>query len=203
MAGKPMLITSLQPFHSLGLLNQAIIVVTATEQAQFEDVLNPAFPDASFQFVHGGAERQDSVRNGLEALLPTTEIVLIHDAARPFVDAETVQASIDAAREYGAATVAVPSVDTILEVDDQAILQSTPPRERMWACQTPQSFRIELIRSAHEYAVRNDLKVTDDATLVCEMGHSVKMVLGTASNFKVTEPMDLRLAELILQEKLL
>ena len=202
LAGQPMIVRTLTRFAPLGLVDEAVIVVPPGCQDAFEAVLADAFPHATLQVVPGGAERQDSVDHGLAALDPRTGIVVIHDAARPFVSAESVQASIAAARECGAATVAIPSVDTILQGDGEAYLERTPDRRRMWACQTPQTFRVDVIREAHRHARTHGFVGTDDASLVRRIGGRVKLVMGTPLNLKVTTPTDLVFAEAAIREGL-
>lgn len=202
LAGVPMLVRTLRRFSPLGLLECAVVVVPAGQRALFEDVLGAAFPEGGISLVEGGAERQESVRLGLDALDAGTGVVVIHDAARPFVSLESVRASIEAAAAHGAATVAVPAVDTMLQADREDFLEATPERALLWACQTPQTFQVGVIREAHAHARREGLQATDDATLVRLAGGRVKLVMGTPLNFKVTNPADLALAELVERENL-
>lgn len=200
--GRPLLARTLDRFKTLGLIEGAVIVVPPDQHQIFQDALAQAFPATSFQLVSGGAERQFSVLNGLAALEPDTEIVVIHDAARPFVRHESVLASIVAAQEWGAATVAVPAIDTILQADGDDCLEDTPDRRRLWACQTPQSFRVDVIKQAHKWACAHEYAGTDDATLVRLIGGKVKLVMGSTLNFKVTTPTDLALARLVISQGL-
>ncbi len=202
VGGEPLLVRTLKRFQSLELLDGAVIVVTPDTRAAFEDALRQAFPGLRFAVVPGGAERQISVSNGLERLDPDTDIVVIHDAARPFIGEDSVRRSIASAAECGAATVAIPSVDTILQGDADAFLVDTPDRAFLWQCQTPQTFRVEVIRSAHEAARSEGYLGTDDATLVRRMGGAVKLVMGAPLNFKITTPADLALAECVIREGL-
>lgn len=202
LGGKPLLALTLERFAALGLSARAVIAVPAPQQQLFETALREAWPDGELHIIPGGELRQDSVWNGLSALDPDTDIVVIHDAARPFVAPESIQASIDAAAAYGAATVAIPSVDTILVGDKDGFLVSTPERARLWACQTPQTFRVGVIREAHRQARAQGFTATDDASLVRRVGGRVKLVLGTPLNFKITTPFDLAMAQLVLEEGL-
>lgn len=195
----PLLVRTLERFAPLGLLDGAVVTHPAGYREDFTACLRAAFPAASFSLVEGGAERQASVWNGLCALDAATAIVVIHDAARPFVGGEAVMASCEAARSSGAATVAIPCSDTILEADAGGYLLETPERSRLWVCQTPQTFRVGVIKGAHEYARSHGLCVTDDATLVRRAGGIVKLVLGSPLNLKVTTPEDLVLAELLIR----
>ncbi|MFW6158228.1 MAG: 2-C-methyl-D-erythritol 4-phosphate cytidylyltransferase [Planctomycetota bacterium] len=149
--------------------------------------------------VAGGGRRQDSVARGLAALRPEIELVLIHDAVRPFVPRRAIDASIRAAAEHGAAIVAMPVPDTVKSVHRRTAAQ-TVPRERLWGAQTPQVFRAELIRGALEAAAGDGFEATDDAQLVERLGAEVKVVRGSYTNFKITTPEHLRLAEALLAE---
>lgn len=202
IAGKPMLLRTLERFSGLGLVDGAIIVVPEGHENAFEQVLQAAFPAQRFSLVGGGPERQDSVANGLARLDEKTEIALIHDAARPFVTEDSIKASIEVAEDCGAATVAIPSTDTILMGDSADYLVETPARETLWACQTPQTFQTAVIRHAHEAARRGAYTATDDATLVRRDGGRVKLVMGSPLNFKITTPADLALAECVVKEGL-
>jgi len=199
LAGKSLLVHTLARFDPLGLLDDAVIVGPPTHRDEFFKQLNAEFPGYGFHWADGGSERQVSVCNGLDVLNADTEIVVIHDAARPFVTAEAVHASIAAARQYGAATVAIPAVDTILVGDNESFLVDTPDRSLLWACQTPQTFRVSVIREAHAKASKEDHLGTDDATLVLRTGGRVKLVLGSPLNFKVTTPEDRALAERVIE----
>lgn len=198
----PLLGLTLRRFAEFGLIDGAVIVVPGGHEAVFGEVLSASFPACAFCLVAGGAQRQESVRKGLDRLAPDTDIVVIHDAARPFVSPVSIRASIDAAAACGAATVAIPAVDTILEADHDAYLLSTPDRKRLWACQTPQTFQVDVIRGAHAWAREEGLVMTDDASLVRCAGQRVKLVEGTPLNFKITTQTDLALARRIVEESL-
>jgi 2-C-methyl-D-erythritol 4-phosphate cytidylyltransferase len=186
-------------FNELDLVRNCVITIAPQARAEFEDALRTHFPTLPVQLVEGGKERQDSVRNGLAALEPATTIVIIHDAARPFVSVESVRVSVDAAAKFGAATVAIPSIDTILVSDADANLLDTPDRKTLWACQTPQTFRVDVLRHAHEKALCAGFTGTDDASLVRRAGGKVKLVMGSPLNFKVTTPQDLALARCVIE----
>jgi 2-C-methyl-D-erythritol 4-phosphate cytidylyltransferase len=147
----------------------------------------------------GGQERQDSVKQGLDALSPGTEWVLVHDGVRPFVAPEQVVSCWHKALEQEAAVLAVPVKDTIKIVDIAGEIQSTPDRKSLWAIQTPQAFRVSLLQEAHDQAQREGFLGTDDAMLVERMGKPVHVVEGDYYNIKITTPEDLPWAEWILQ----
>lgn len=199
IGGTPLLVRTLARFLPLGYLAGAVLIVPPGWMNAFRDCVAEAFPRMDFVFVEGGPERQASVANGLARLDPDTELVIIHDAARPFVPASAVEASCAAAAECGASTVAIPCTDTILEADGHDFLLATPDRDRLWACQTPQTFRVPVIRAAHDAARRDGFLGTDDASLVRRMDGPVKLVMGSRFNLKVTTPADLALAELLIQ----
>lgn len=204
LCGKPLLIHTLQRFMDTGLLDQPVVIVVPPDaQPKFEAVLAAWLPTLRNRLTAGGAERQISVAHGLDMLEDTTEIVVIHDAARPFIAPEAILESIEAATIWGAATVAIPCIDTILVADANEHLESTPDRSRLWACQTPQTFRVEIIREAHRHATERNQWGTDDATLVRTMGRPVKLVRGAYLNFKVTTPSDLALAECVIERGLI
>lgn len=199
VAGRPLLARTLERMRASGCFDAPpVVTYPARHEAVFRQCLNEAGLDATL--IPGGAERQDSVRLALESLPPDTELVAIHDAARPFVPVASVEASLGAAREFGAATVAIPVTDTILEADNGAFLVNTPDRARLWACQTPQSFRYSVILEAHHRAAREGFLGTDDASLVRRMGGAVKLVMGHAHNIKITRPEDLTWARAIIEE---
>jgi 2-C-methyl-D-erythritol 4-phosphate cytidylyltransferase len=123
---------------------------------------------------------------------------VIHDAARPFIAVEIIDRSIAVAAEVGGALVALPARDTIKRVDQNGSVRETVPRENLWLAQTPQTFRVPLIREAHARALTEGVRATDDAALVERLGGQVKIVPGDPLNFKITTPDDLRLAEAIV-----
>ena len=142
----------------------------------------------------GGARRQDSVHRGLGAL-PPCQWVLVHDGARPCVSAELIRQGLSAAARCGAAVAAVPVNDTIKVISPDGLVQETPDRSTLWAVQTPQVFRRDILEEAHR-TERED--VTDDAAMVERLGYKVRVFQGAKANLKITTPQDLRLAELLL-----
>jgi 2-C-methyl-D-erythritol 2,4-cyclodiphosphate synthase/2-C-methyl-D-erythritol 4-phosphate cytidylyltransferase len=148
--------------------------------------------------VAGGAERCDSVRAGLDATTAEDEIVLVHDAVRPFVSADLIRRVVDAATEFGAALSGLPVKETI-KVVDQGYVAATPPRKALWGAQTPQGFCRDLVLRAHNTSAGGE--ATDDAMMVEALGHKVKMVAGDEANLKITTSSDLRWAERQLGEE--
>lgn len=199
--GVPLVAHTLRRFEALDLTNGAVVAVPSAARDQFEVAISQAYPDASITLIDGGAERQDSVENLLAAVRGGTELVIIHDAARPFVAETSIRETMEAAEAIGAATLATPCVDTILIADDAAMLQSTPERSGLWACQTPQIFRTDIIREAYSAAHDAGATYTDDASLVRAAGHAVRIVTGSAENFKITTPHDLAFATQKMREE--
>ncbi len=199
VAGVPLVVRTLRRFECVDLLEGAVVVAPPTHRETFQKVVSESFPGLGLRVVEGGAERQVSVAKGLDAFDEDTDLVAIHDAARPFIEEGAIREVIDAARTMGAATVATPCVDTILESDDGGMLAATPDRSRLWTCQTPQAFRLALIREAHKKARELGAWYTDDATLVRAGGHEVRIVAGPAGNIKITTESDLAFAEYLIR----
>ena len=198
VAGRPVIAHTWQLFNDAACVDEIILVVRDGMQSAFTELAEQFNFKKPFRLVAGGAERQDSVWNGLEALSPKTEIVAIQDAARPCTSEELIAATIAAAREDGAAVAAQPVTDTIKESDDGRLISRTLDRSRLWAVQTPQTFRVEVIRNAIATARRNNLVLTDD-TAACDLiGQKVRLVAWPMPNPKVTQPEDLAYVNLLL-----
>lgn len=198
--GIPILAHTLALFNNHPLVDH-IYVVSPVDEIPFcrrEIVSRLAF-DKVREVVAGGEERQDSVRNGLRSCdAQADDIVLIHDGVRPLFPARCLPEVIETTARVGACVVGMPVKDTIKEVDDHLIC-ATPDRGRLWQAQTPQGFRYALIRDAHERALADDWRGTDDASLVERLGLPVAMVAGSYRNIKITTPEDLILAEALLR----
>ncbi len=200
VCGIPLLIHTLRAITQSTLISKLILIIAPEREALCHDMLRLYGQfRVPLTVVHGGAERQDSVRLGLTALDPTSEIVAIHDAARPFLDREILDRSIETAVIYGGALVAVPTRDTIKRVGEEGTVVETLPRQQLWLAQTPQTFRVPLIREAHARALAEGVVVTDDAALLERLGKVVKIVPGSYRNFKITTPEDLQVAEALLR----
>jgi 2-C-methyl-D-erythritol 4-phosphate cytidylyltransferase len=199
VAGRPVVAHTWQRFDDADCIGEIILVVRQGRQRKFAELAAKFRFQKPFRIVTGGAERQDSVWNGLEALSPAAEIVAIQDAARPCTSGELIAATIEAARETGAAVAAQPVTDTIKESANGRLVQRTLDRSRLWAVQTPQTFRVEVIRRAISAARQKKLVFTDD-TAACELiGQPVRLVSGAQPNPKVTVPGDLPLIEMLLR----
>jgi len=175
------------------------MVVREGMQGVFDDLAKSHGFKKSFRLVAGGKERQDSVWNGLQAVSSASEIVAIQDAARPCSSQELIAATIKAAKETGAAVAAQPLNDTIKESEDGQVITKTLNRSKLWTVQTPQTFRVEVIRRALLAVREKGILVTDD-TAACELiGQPVKLVVSNLPNPKVTRPEDLPLIEVLLR----
>jgi 2-C-methyl-D-erythritol 4-phosphate cytidylyltransferase len=201
VAGRPVVAHTWQRFNDTPCLNEIILVVRDGMQTAFTELASRFQLQKPFRIVVGGAERQDSVWNGLEALSVTAEIVAIQDAARPCTSKELIAATVQAADETGAAVAAQPVTDTLKESTDGRLIERTLDRSKLWAVQTPQAFRVEVIRRALTEARRWRQVFTDD-TAACELiGQPVRLVSSIAPNPKVTVPGDLPFIEMLLQNK--
>jgi len=203
LAGKPILAHTLMVFQRCPLVDKIVVVAApGDEQACVQNVIIPYGIDKANQVVAGGETRQESVFNGLQKVSADTDMVMVHDCARPFVTADMIQNTLDAASECGAATVAVPVKDTIKAADDDSFVVSTLDRQRLWSIQTPQTFRYDLLLRAHLQAREKNIQATDDASLIEELGdHRVKLVMGDYQNIKITTPGDLTIASVILESR--
>ena len=152
------------------------------------------------QLVAGGATRQETVARALAEAPPGTEIVVVHDAVRPFIELEMIRRVVEAARKDGAAILGIPSVDTVKQIERQIIL-GTIPRERIVLAQTPQAFRYALIREAFDRAIADGFNGTDESSLVERLGHNVTVLMGSDRNIKITKPSDLPLARLYIAQE--
>jgi 2-C-methyl-D-erythritol 4-phosphate cytidylyltransferase len=200
VAGRPVVAHTWARFNAAKDVDEIVVVVREGMQSVFEDLAKQYGLRKPFQLVSGGVERQDSVWNGLEALPHATEIVAIQDGARPCTNETLITATIAAARGVGAAVAAQPVTDTIKESADGKTVSKTLERGKLWAVQTPQVFRVDVIRKALAAVREKGLQVTDD-TAACELiGQPVRLVAGTTPNPKVTVPADLSYIELLLEQ---
>ena len=199
--GCPVVAHTWRLFDRLPSIAELVVVVREGLQSSFEELGKKYEFTKPFRLVAGGPERQDSVWNGLQALAPAAEIVVIHDGARPCSRPDLIAATISAAREIGAAVAAQPVTDTIKESVDGQLATRTLDRSRLWAVQTPQTFRTETIRRALTEVRKQGLVLTDD-TAACELiGQPVKLVVSNQPNPKVTRPQDVGIVELLLRER--
>jgi 2-C-methyl-D-erythritol 4-phosphate cytidylyltransferase len=199
LGGKPMWRHAADTFASMDSCRALVLVAPADRLADVQAMWKKD-DRLLVRVVAGGARRQDSVRLGLAAVPPDVAVVAIHDAARPFVDAATIESAVAEAARTGAALVAVPVRDTIKRVSGGSVAE-TLDRSALWQAQTPQCFRLDLVRRAHEAALTSGWEVTDYCALLERLGHAVAVVQGAAFNFKITDPDDLAAAEALLARR--
>jgi len=199
VAGRPVIAHTWKRFNDAACVDEIILVIRDGMQPHFTQLAEKFQFQKPFRFVVGGAERQDSVWNGLAAVSSKTEIAVIQDAARPCTTEKLIAATIQAARETGAAVAAQPVTDTIKETVDGQIISRTVDRSKLWSVQTPQTFRVDVIRRAIATAREKNLILTDD-TAACELiGQPVRLVKSASPNPKVTVPADLPFVESLLR----
>ncbi len=180
-------------------------IVVATSEEWFEHIDRILEKYASqvnrVGIVEGGSERQHSIYNALQKISSKIDLVAVHDAVRPFISEQLINECCEAASNVGGAIVAVPAKDTIKKVNSENTILETPDRSNLWQAQTPQIFQRQLLIRAYEHANRDKFLGTDDASLVERIGGSVKVIEGDRRNLKITYPIDLKVAELILDER--
>ena len=201
LAGKPILLHSVLTFSACPEVDNLIVVAAPDEVAHVENMLSSLSGIKTWQVVSGGSERQYSIANALKAMSQSANIVLVHDGARPLIDLQCINSVIQAAAAHQAAVVAVPVKDTIKTVNDSGDVTGTPERRTLWSIQTPQGFKADILRQAYKQAAQDGYLGTDDASLVERIGATVKIVVGSYDNIKVTTPEDLIIAEALTKGK--
>ncbi|HEY6465228.1 MAG TPA: 2-C-methyl-D-erythritol 4-phosphate cytidylyltransferase [Candidatus Acidoferrales bacterium] len=205
--GMPLVMFTLRRLAACSAITDFILSTRAEEVVGLQYKVAKAGLGRPARVIHGGDSRQQSVANALAQVDPATEIVLVHDAVRPFVTAEQTARVIAEARLRGAAILAIPAIDTIKEVkraslpEDVALITATIPRERLVMAQTPQAFSFPLLREAFKKAQEDGVTGSDEAVLVERMGREVFAVLGSDRNLKITRPSDLELAHFYLEQE--
>ncbi len=199
LKGEPMIKRTVRTFQNCGAVSEIVIVTR-------EDLILPITElcreySKVKMVVQGGASRQESVQMGLNALSAQVKLAAIQDGARPLITNEVIDRTIRAANTYGAAAPAIPVKDTIKTVEG-GLVMNTPNRSALRAVQTPQVFDIDLLKGALVKARQDNAEVTDDCSAVERLGMKVKIVEGDEHNIKVTTPMDLKIAEMLLEETL-
>ncbi len=195
LGGKPALAHVLDAFNGCGKVNHIVVVVSENNLERCRRLIAERNWSKPIEVCAGGKRRQDSVAAGLGQL--DCDWVVVHDGARPLVTKKLIESGLKAAQESGAAVAAVPVTDTIKTAGDNMFVHQTPPRRNLWAVQTPQVFRTDIIARAYEQAKD---EVTDDASLVEGLGQRVKLYMGAYDNIKITSPHDLALAEVLLKK---
>lgn len=201
LAGRPVIAHVWDTWDRLAEVQEIILVTRPENAAALRDLAQRAGFRKPFRLVAGGPRRQDSVWNGLQAVGPESELVAVQDAARPCTHPDLIRACYEAARRTGAAVAAQPVVDTIKESPDGRFVTRTLDRSRLWAVQTPQTFRVEVLRHALAEVRQRGLEITDD-TAACELiGQPVELVFHPAPNPKLTRPEDRPYLEWLLSRK--
>jgi 2-C-methyl-D-erythritol 4-phosphate cytidylyltransferase len=210
LGGTPILIHTLRKFSAVEAVSEIWIALRENEIEGFrarleKELLQQETKDTrkkKVELVVGGEHRQQSVENALNAIAAAPDdIILVHDAVRPFVTAEIIGEVIEAARKYGAAIAGMPAVDTVKQVErtpEGALIKATIPRAGIVLAQTPQGFRYDVIKKAFDEASADGFVGTDESSLVERSGHEVAVVMGSPRNIKITAPSDMELAEFYL-----
>jgi len=200
LCGGPVIEWTVRNFIQSGLIDNLVLVINPNDQKEMKDIFSSFKDLIDLKIVYGGETRQDSVYNGIKALSDDVEIVLIHDAARPFITKDIIERSILHARKYGAGCAGIQAKDTIKIVDRNNTIVSTPERNSLWHAQTPQAFKKDIISDAYEKASKRGLTATDDAGIAEEAGYKVTMFEGSYKNIKLTSKEDLELGKYFLDK---
>ncbi len=205
--GTSILVHSVRKLASCELVTEIIVATRGEEVARLADRLREEKLRQQVRVVKGGDTRQESVAAALKQVAEGTEIVLVHDAVRPFVTREQIARVIEEARRCGAAILGIPAMDTVKEVkrtslpEDVALITMTIPRERVVLAQTPQAFRTNILKEAFARAEADGVSASDEAGLVERLGQEVHVVLGSERNIKITKPADMELANFYLERE--
>lgn len=199
--GAPLIVHTLKPFYLHHQIDEIIVIVFENFIENTRDWINRHGIKKVSKIETGGKQRQESSSVGLEHCGQDTGFVLIHDAVRPFVSLTLLDELIEKVKKYGAVVPTIPPTDTIIEVNELGFIEKIPNRETLKCVQTPQAFKYEIIKCAHEHAVREGIKnVTDDCSLVSRLGHPIYTIKGDEKNIKITFPQDLEIADAILKK---
>ena len=205
--GVPILMLSLRRIASCELITDIIVATRGDGIARLEERIRAEKFKQSVRVLRGGDSRQESVARALEQVPDDTELVLVHDAVRPFVTREQITRVIEEARRCHAAILGIPAMDTVKEVkraslpEDVALITATVPRERVVLAQTPQVFATKLLKEAFARATADEVNASDEAGLVERIGHDVHVVLGSERNIKITKPADMDLARFYMERE--
>jgi len=198
IGGKEIIIHTLQKFEKIEQIDEIIVAVNKDYLKFCEEELLRAYELHKCKFIEGGETRQESVYNGLKCVKNDTEIVLIHDSVRPFVEESKILELIQETFKNGSCTLGVKVKDTIKICNIEREIIKTPKRETLWAMQTPQCFKYEILRVAHEIAISENFVGTDDCILVERIGGKVKVIESSYGNIKITSEEDLKYSEFVI-----
>jgi 2-C-methyl-D-erythritol 4-phosphate cytidylyltransferase len=199
LGGRPLLVHTLERLLQTKVPEEIILVIRPGSGAEMEAVIEPLRDQGNIRLVDGGAQRQDSVQAGIQAVSDSCEYVMVHDAARPFITKELIDIVLAAAKLSDAAVCGAPCSDSLKEVGEDGLVVRTVDRSKLWTVQTPQIFRTKLLRDAYQAALKTGVTFTDDTAVVENMGRPVRIVLYHGINLKVTTPADWSLAEAFLR----
>ena len=198
IAGKPILLHTVERISSLEEVAQIVVALPAEHIPGALEILSRQKLRVQVQCIPGGPNRQESVRCGVNHVGPDTDVIMVHDAVRPVCDPETMRRVLDAAWKKGAAVPGLPATETIQRVSRKGRVLSTPPREELYAIQTPQAFHSAILKSALDRAHDAGFIGTDESSVVRWAGHPVVVVAGSPDNIKITRPLDLDIAGLLI-----
>ncbi|MCS7187608.1 MAG: 2-C-methyl-D-erythritol 4-phosphate cytidylyltransferase [Armatimonadetes bacterium] len=202
IAGKPMITWTIAAFEQTPVVNAIVLVAPDDSLEEFERLRTENKWQKVFKIIPGGTDRQQSVWKGLQAMPSETEWVIVHDAARPLVKPSLIVSVWEAAQEIGTAAIAaLPCSDTVKRTLDGVLIAETLDREQIWLAQTPQVFAADLLKEAHEQAIKDGCSATDDAALVERLGVPIRLVMGDPTNIKITHSVDLILVEALISGK--
>lgn len=193
--GQPIALYSFLTLAKHPLIKEVVVVLDEEWEPLFQNFSNENNISTRIAFASPGKRRQDSLYSGLKKVDQTTDLILVHDAARPFIDEKDVTAAIDAANAHGAATLSTPVKATIRVANESKVAVHTPERDRTFEIQTPQALRFDILQKGFEMAIKTNITVTDDVALAELAGHPIQLIDGKEDNFKITTKKDLILAE--------
>lgn len=200
LEGVPIFVHTLRKFAASPTIDEIYLVLRAEDLDRAQRDIDREHLGKQVRLLTGGASRQETVARALAEVPDTTEVVVVHDAVRPFIELGVIERVVEEARQHGAVILGIPSVDTVKQVERRLVL-GTLPRERVVLAQTPQAFRYTLLREAVDLALRDGFQGTDESSLVERLGHTVMVVMGSDRNIKITKPSDLPLARLYIAQE--
>ena len=198
--GVPIFVHTLRKFSSSDAVNEIFLALRPEDIERTHSDLEHEHFAKAVRLVAGGPTRQETVARALSHAPPGTEVVVVHDAVRPFVELEMIRRVVEAARNEGAAILGILSVDTVKQVDRHTVM-GTVPRERIVLAQTPQAFRYAILQEAFTRAATDGFNGTDESSLVERLGYTVTVLMGSDRNIKITKPSDLPLARLYIAQE--
>jgi 2-C-methyl-D-erythritol 4-phosphate cytidylyltransferase len=199
LGGRPMVCHTLERFREASSIESVVVVVEPGREGAFrKDIIEAHGFPGEWKVVGGGTVRQESVANGLAAVPPDCDVIVVHDGVRPFILPSVIDESVKLAAKDGACIVATPINETIKSVDEHGVIDFTVDRSVMWGAKTPQSFKLSVLREAMDKAREDNFFGTDESSLVERLGINVRVLEGDDRNIKITTPSDLKVAEAIL-----